>query len=274
MARHGSSSRRSSRRLHALAAGALLVAGTALSGCGGSSSDGNGDAASGSAAVSASGTATSAGGYPTGVPTGITLTSPGTALQLGQAATVAWQPTQKLVGVLDVTVTAVHSTTLRKSFKGWELDEATKQTAPYFVTATVRNAGRSDLAGAAVPLYGSAASGALVEASTFATDFKPCSPGILPTPFPAGASAQVCLVYLVPAAGTLKGVSFRPTEAFAPIAWTGAVTPLGKGGSSGATGSPSVAPSGVPSGLPSGSTTASPAPAGSPDVHMSGSPLR
>ena len=257
-----------------LALGALLLAGTALTACGGSSDNGSGDngsggAASGSAAPSeGTSTAVDASGYPTAVPSGVDLTAPGKALRVGQTATVAWQPTQKLVGVLDLTVTGLYSTTFEKSFKGWELDEATKADAPYFVTATVRNAGQSDLGGQAVPLYGSAASGALVEASTFATDFKPCSPGVLPTPFPAGASAQVCLVYLVPSAGALDGVSFRPTQAFDPITWSGEVTPLPKGGISVG---PSVSSS--PSNSPSNSPTLT-SPTASLSTHMSGSPAR
>lgn len=262
MARYG----RWPRRCLSLAVGALL-AGTTLTACGGSS-NGDGDGATGSATPSASGTAATAGSYPTGVPSGVSLTSPGKALKVGQSATVAWQPSQQLVGVLDLTVTAMHSTTFAKSFKGWELDDATKANAPYFVTATVRNAGQSDLAGQAVPLYGSAATGALVEASTFATDFKPCSPSVLPTPFPAGASAKVCLVYLVPHAGSLDGVTFRPTETFDPITWSGEVTPLGKTGAS-SSASSARPPSGPPSGLP----TSSPTSGGVPDVHMSGSPL-
>ena len=260
-----------------LALGALLLAGTALTACGGSSGDngsGNGATAGATASSGETPTAGDASGYPTAVPSGVDLTAPGKALQVGQTATVAWQPTQKLVGVLDLTVTGLYSTTFEKSFKGWELDETTKADAPYFVTATVRNAGQSDLGGQAVPLYGSAASGALVEASTFATDFKPCHPGVLPTPFPAGASAHVCLVYLVPSAGVLDGVSFRPTQAFDPITWSGAVTPLPKGGiSAGAGPSESGSPSSSPSSGPSGSPTLT-SPTASLSTHMSGSPAR
>jgi hypothetical protein len=253
-------------RIAALALAGLL-AGTALAACGGSSDNGGGTAsatasASGSADATAS-SSTGASGYPS-VPSGVTLTRQGTALQVGQSATVAWQPSQKVVGVLEVTVTALHSTTFDKSFSGWELDDATKANAPYFVSATIRNTGESDLGGQAVPLYGAAASGALVEASTFATDFKPCHPGVLPTPFPAGASADVCLVYLVPGAGVLEGVSFRPTESFDPITWTGDVTPLPGKGKKGKGGTASASPSGLP-------TTTSTA---SPSVHMSGSPVR
>jgi hypothetical protein len=252
-------------RIAALALAGLLV-GTALAACGGSSDNGDGKAsatASSSSGASATASPTDgASGYPP-VPSGVTLTSQGTALQVGQSATVAWQPSQKVVGVLDVTVTALHSTTFDKSFSGWELDDVTKANAPYFVTATVRNAGESDLGGVAVPLYGAAATGALVEASTFATDFKPCAPGVLPTPFPAGASADVCLVYLVPSAGALEGVSFRPTESFDPITWTGEVTALPGKGKKGKGATASASPSGLP-------TTTS---TSSPSVHMSGSPL-
>lgn len=259
-----------SRRTLALTLAGIL-AGTALAGCGGSSGDGDAKP-SGTASPSVAGSATPSAamsGYPA-VPSGVSLTQPGSALQLGQAATVAWQPSQKVVGVLDLTVTAIHSTTFEHSFSGWELDKTTKSSAPYFVTATVRNAGKSDLGGHTVPLYGAAASGALVEPSTFATNFKPCHPGVLPTPFPAGASADVCLVYLVRSAGALTGVSFRPTESFDPITWTGAVTPLGgkKGKGSGSSATAGASPGGLPT------TALTSSPTSSPGVHMSGSPVR
>jgi hypothetical protein len=229
-----------------LGLGALLLASTTLTACGGSSSN---DTAP-TPTRSPTGSPGAASAYPS-VPAGVTLTKPGSALRLGQKATVAWQPTQQVVGVLDITVTGIASTTFARSFKGWELDPTAWSSAPYFVTATVRNAGVKDLAGRAVPLYGAAASGALVEPSTFATDFKPCHPGVLPTPFPAGASARVCLVYLVPHAGTLTGVSFRPTQGFDPITWSGTVTPL-----------------------PSSSADASAGASVPPSIHMSGSPAR
>lgn len=244
-----------------------LLAGAALAGCGadssGSAGNGSGSssgiASASSSATGAAETVASPGVVPSGYPSAAastapdaSLTIPGTSLALGSSATVAWQPSQHTVGVLDLTVTALHKTSFKESFTGWELDAATKATAPYFVEATVRNAGSTDLSGQRVPLYGSAASGALVEASTFATDFKPCGPSVLPTPFPAGASADVCLVYLVPQAGALDGVTFRPTESFTPITWTGAVTPLAP--------SPSVTPSGKASGKASGEARATASP--------------
>lgn len=207
--------------------GGLFLCGTALAACG-SAPDSGPDTGPGSGpAPSASGsvTAAAASGYPSvSTAPGVALTAPGKALQVGQTATVAWRPSQRVTGVLDLTVTGLERTSFAQSFRGWELDDATKSNAPYFVTATVRNAGTSDLGGRPVPLYGLAASGALVEASSFATDFKPCRPSVLPTPFPGGASAQVCLVFLVPDGGALDGVSFRPSQVFDPITWSGLVS--------------------------------------------------
>jgi hypothetical protein len=211
------------RRLAAVVGG-LFLCGTALGACGSSPESRPTPSPSPSGGA---GTVGVASGYPSvSTAPGVALTSPGKALQVGETATVAWQPTQHVTGVLGLTVTALERTSFEQSFKGWELDDATKSNAPYFVTATVRNDGTTDLGGRPVPLYGLAASGALVEASSFATDFKPCRPSVLPTPFPAGASAQVCLVFLIPNGGALDGVSFRPSQAFDPITWSGLVSSL------------------------------------------------
>ena len=236
-------------RLAPLAALALvaLVAGVVLvrSGSGSGGSDGSDSGPSASASVSAPASSAASAGtsagpsaapYPSGAATeaaeGTELTDPGAELALGEQATVAWEPRQHSVGVLDLTVTALHRTTFRNSFRGWQLDAKTKSETPYFVEARASNAGRSDLGGLPVPLYGAAASGALIEATSFASSFEPCEPGALPTRFPAGASVDVCLVYLVPDGGTLEGVTFRPTQDFDPITWTGDLTPVSPAGKS------------------------------------------
>jgi hypothetical protein len=36
---------------------------------------------------------------------------------------------------------------------------------------------------------------------------------------------NACLVYLVPNAATLTGVSYRPQQQFGPIIWKGTITP-------------------------------------------------
>ncbi|MEO5711836.1 MAG: hypothetical protein ABIQ59_18655, partial [Nocardioidaceae bacterium] len=55
----------------------------------------------------------------------------------------------------------------------------------------------------------------------FTTSFKPCPSKSLPKKFPAGASLSTCLVFLSPDRGTLESVSYRPSQEFNPITWTG-----------------------------------------------------
>jgi hypothetical protein len=226
--------RRSGRRATGLVALALAGA-LALSGCsGGDPGDGDAAAPTGSPAGSSTsppesqststagseGTSTSAKPY-LPVPDGVALTAQGSELSVGDTATVAFEPRQHQVGVLDVTVTRIERTTFKESFSGWQLSDETKRTNPYFVRATVENAGRTDLGGRDVPLYIVDGRNTLIEASDFASTFKPCSGKTLPDRFRHGDREKVCLVYLSPRHGELTAVSFRPTEDFAPITWTG-----------------------------------------------------
>ena len=218
----------------ALALGAAL-----LTGC---SSDDGGDAgpgdAGGSAGASPNGTDTASSGVETGddasetvepylpVPDGVELTPPGTTLELGETAVVAWEPRQKTVGVLEITVKRLERTSFEKSFEGWKLEPEVRRTTPYFVRAKLANVGDTDLGGVEVPLYIVDGKNALVRYSRFASTFKPCNSTDLPKKFAAGQERDVCLVYLAPDRGRLTAVSFRPTEEFDPITWTGTVRRL------------------------------------------------
>lgn len=211
------------------AAGALLAAGVLLlSGCSSDSAGPDIDTSSPPAApttASSSAAPTSAApSVPTlPVPAGVELTAQGSQLTVGAAATVAYQPRQDLVGVLDITVTRIEQTTIKKSFAGWQLTEEQSGSTPYFVRATVTNRGESDLGGRRVPLYAVDAANTLVESTTFASAFSACEPGSFPKRFQPGKSVDVCAVYLVPAGGQLTAVSFRPSQEYDPITWTGAV---------------------------------------------------
>lgn len=205
--------------------GAVVLAG--LAGCSGSDDSGSepsaGASASPTGAASGSESASeSAPAEPTlPVPAGVELSPQGSRFEVGQTATVAYQVKQDLVGVLDVTVTRLEKTTLKKSFVGWDLDPAQRKSNPYFVRATVTNVGESDLGGRRVPLYIVDGTNTLVESTSFASAFTPCEPGAFPDKFPPGKKAKVCLVYLAPDKGDLTAVSFRPTQEFDPITWTG-----------------------------------------------------
>jgi len=240
--RTSTTSTTSTLRARGLAAiGAVLVLGVA--GCGGGDDGGDTpstqEPASTSASATASAATTSSGfpgssgssgssGSPTPtpssylpVPSGVSLSAQGSTLAVGETATVAWQPRQDVTGVIDVTIDRLERTSLKKSFAGWKIPPETKDARPYFVRASVTNRGATDLGGRTVPLYIVDATDTLIEATSFASVFKPCRRGEFPTSFPSGASAKVCLVYFAPDAGKLEAVSFRPTQEFNPITWTG-----------------------------------------------------
>jgi hypothetical protein len=156
-------------------------------------------------------------------PGGVSATEPGTALEHGDAATLVWQPAAEVTGALDLTVEAVQER--RASvFEGWVADDSLETARPYFVTVALTNVGESDLAGQGVPLYLRDDRGRLGAPWTLGGDFTPCQSGPLPDPFEAGASAELCLVYLAPDGARIEDMVFEPTEGYDPITWTGDVT--------------------------------------------------
>lgn len=237
------------RRL-ALSVVSLLVAGSALAGCSGSDSDDKAETAPSSSG--SSGSSSSSGGSSTSpsesasatpylpVPAGVELTTPGSGLEVGDAAVVAYNPRQGTVGALSIKVTRLERTTFAESFKGWQLNDQIRKSKPYFVRATVTNVGNTDLGGRVVPLYIVDGTNTLIEPTSFKSSFAPCQPGNFAKKFPTGRTQKVCLVYLAPAKGDLVSVSFRPTQEFDPITWTGELQapqkPGQKGGKKGGQG--------------------------------------
>ncbi|WP_460801632.1 hypothetical protein [Nocardioides pacificus] len=197
-------------RLAAAGLAALLV----LSAC----SDGDDESKADSSAEASE----TVSAYPE-APEGVELTEPGSELTLGEPAVVAWEPRADTTGALSLTPQSFEKATM-KAFAGWKLDETTKRSTPYYVHVSVENVGETDLGGVPVPLYIVDASDTLIQQSTFQSEFAPCSSTTLPEKFPAGATAEMCLVYLAPFRGVLQAASFRPTQAFDPITWIGDVT--------------------------------------------------
>ena len=154
---------------------------------------------------------------------GVTATDPGTALEHGDTATLVWQPAADLTGALDLTVQAVEERR-GSAFDGWVAGDSMRDARPYFVNVALTNVGETDLAGQAVPLYLRDDRGRLGAPWTLGGDFTACQSGPLPEPFEAGASAEMCLVYLAPDGGRIKDMVFEPTEGYDPITWTGDVT--------------------------------------------------
>jgi hypothetical protein len=148
----------------------------------------------------------------------VRLTEAGSQLHYGEFARVSWQPDQHTVGVVSMAVTKVAKMPI-KAFSDWRLDRATRRSTPYFVRATLRNLGHTNLSGAAVPLYLLDQGGALLQASSFQARYSPCPSRPLPRRFTPGAKAAVCLVYFVPSHGALAAISFRPDQSFSAITW-------------------------------------------------------
>jgi len=165
------------------------------------------------------------------VPEGVELTAQGSALSVGDTATVAYEPRQGKVGALEIRVTSMEKASFDQ-FVGWEITPKIKKTAPYFVRARVTNVGDTDLGSKeddkTVPLYAVDDQNRLVEASLFSGAFRPCESAVFPEKFRNGDSIKACLVYLTPDKGDLTAVSFRPTQEFNPIIWEGKVVPAGR----------------------------------------------
>jgi hypothetical protein len=153
---------------------------------------------------------------------GVRLTPQGTRLKLGDTARVSWKPNQHTTGVIGVKVTGLLKVPI-SNFSAWRLSREIRRSTPYFVHATVRNLGRSDLSRVPVPLYLLDQRQTLLEASSFQASFAPCPSLPLPAKFRRGDKASVCLVYFVPHHGKLVAVSFRPQQDFDAITWRGRV---------------------------------------------------
>jgi hypothetical protein len=207
-------------RLTGLFLAAILI----LSGCSGDDGSPSAEEPSDTATAAETETETQTEEPYLDVPEGVELTAQGSALEVGDTATVAYEPRQGQVGALEVTVTSLEKASFDQ-FVGWELSKQTRQTAPYFVRATVTNVGAGNLGGQPVPLYIVDGENRLIEASVFTGTFKPCDGSTFPQKFRQGDTVKACMVYLSPDKGDLTAVSFRPTQEFNPIIWEGEVKP-------------------------------------------------
>src|SRR3954451_1048091 len=214
-----------------LACAALLIATLALAGCGGGASstpvadstDTSGTASGATSTTTSSPTGSSTSAVPVVTVQGVPLTAQGTKLRVGEPAKVSWKPNQKTTGVLKVKVTAVSKMPIA-AFSDWQLDAATLKSTPYFVHATVRNLGKAQLSGVAVPLYLLDGRNTLIQPSRFRAAFPACPSTALPPKFTRDQKTSVCLVYFAPDHGKMRAISFRPTQDFDAITWTGPLT--------------------------------------------------
>ena len=153
------------------------------------------------------------------VPDGVTLTKGGTTLSEDEPATIVYQVGERAASAVTVTVTEVAKGSI-DDFRFFSLDAQSRKATPFYVTAKVTNEGPAGLGGAALPIYARDDSNVQLPASPVVGTFKPCSGSTLPKTFLTGASARLCLVYLVPKGRALVSVDLQPGAAKDAISWT------------------------------------------------------
>ena len=152
-------------------------------------------------------------------PAGVTITPGGTRLAVGAPGTVVHQVADSAESAMTVTIAAVEKGSI-KDFRYFSLDAATKKSSPYYVRATVKNDGPAGLGGAAMPLLALDSTGTGVPASDIVGTFTPCPTPTLPESFLPGASADLCLVDLLPEGRTLASVTLQTGTPKDAISWT------------------------------------------------------
>lgn len=152
------------------------------------------------------------------VPAGVTLTKGGSAVAAGKPASVIYQIADKTRSVVTLTVTNVKKGNI-KDFKFFSLDDATKQSTPYYVRATVKNVGPAGIGAAPVPLYAHDSTNTISRPNELVGEFKPCPNGTLPRSFLPDATAKVCLVYLLPKGMTLTSIDLKTADQKNAITW-------------------------------------------------------
>jgi hypothetical protein len=151
-------------------------------------------------------------------PAGVTLTPGGTTLHLGESATVVYQAGDDATSAMALTVLKIKTGSM-DDFRDFSLDEATKKSSPFYVRVSVKNEGPAGLGGAALPVFALDSSATSVPANQIVGTFKPCQNPTLPDSFLPGATADVCLVYLLPEGRTLTSVNLQTGAAEDAISW-------------------------------------------------------
>ena len=154
------------------------------------------------------------------VPKGVTLTKGGATLTEDKPASVVYQVGDKAASVITVTVSSVRKGSIKRDFAFFSLDDEAKTSAPFYVDVTVKNEGPAGLGGAALPIFAHDSSNTNLPANDIVGTFKPCRNSTLPKSFLPGASAKLCLVYLVPKGKALQSVDLQTGSTKDAITWT------------------------------------------------------
>lgn len=153
---------------------------------------------------------------------GVDLTAAGSKLAFGQAATVASAPRAGLKSPVSITVTSVKVVPVSLLAR-YGVAAMKPAVTPYFVSLNVKNLGKTDIGGTAIPLYLQDSKNGLINFSPINGKFPTCPSQPLPKKFGAGSSQSTCLIYLLPKGDAATLVSYRPVQSIEPITWSGSI---------------------------------------------------
>jgi len=146
------------------------------------------------------------------IPKGVRITDGGAKRPVGKPATVVYQIEQRAASAVTVTVTEVVVGDLANDFRFFNLPEEVKSSTPLYVHVRVKNEGPSGMGGVALPILLRTTKGAVFPPNDLVGDFRPCPKSALPESFLAGATAEICLVYLVPKGHKAESVDVQTGE--------------------------------------------------------------
>jgi hypothetical protein len=151
------------------------------------------------------------------VPAGVTLTAAGSTIKAGDAASVVYE-VDDAASAITVRVKAVRKGTM-KDFRFFSLDAASRASTPYYVDVAVRNEGPAGLGGVTLPVLAHTASNTVFPPNELVGTFKPCPSSALPKSFLKGATAQLCMIFLLPKGETLSTVDLQTGSEADAIHW-------------------------------------------------------
>lgn len=150
---------------------------------------------------------------------GVTLTAPGTKLTYGQSAIVMGRSGAGASSPLAITVKSIKVVPVAQLAR-YGVASLKPAVTPYYVYVDVKNAGKHDLGGAAIPLYLQDSKNVLVNYNPIKGKFPTCPSQPLPRSFGAGATVSTCLIYLLAQSEPARLVSYRPIQTVDPITWS------------------------------------------------------
>lgn len=156
---------------------------------------------------------------------GVTLTPSGTELELGEAATMTWEPNQNVKGQIAVTVKAIRPGT-PEDVARFEPQGLPPEPRLYYVDIHLENVGKTGLGGVSplnLPLRLDDGGTALTPPANLpeGMTFAPCPAMMLPAAFEPKAVVDTCLVYT--AGSDVKRLLLQPKEGDL-ISWPGTVS--------------------------------------------------